>query len=252
MENNTKPYVLVTGASSGVGRDVSILLSEEYNLIIHGRDYNRLAETRELCTRLNSEVKLWQCDFSDISNIEESLKAFLCNEKIKVHSYVHSAGMMLLLPLKALTYEKIQEVMNINFYSAVVISKALSQNKYNGKELKNIVYVSSNISNRGARAFTSYGASKGALDAFMRSLAVELAPKVRVNSVLPGGMRTNMTEQIFQDQDVARKMEKQYPLGLGVPNNIATVIKFLISNDSCWITGQQITIDGGCSINISG
>ena len=76
-------------------------------------------------------------------------------------------------------------------------TKKVSKKKVNGSALNSIVFVSSNISNRGAKAMAAYGASKGAVDSLMRCLAVELAPKVRVNSVLPGAVHTEMTEGIF-------------------------------------------------------
>ena len=80
--------------------------------------------------------------------------------------------------------------------------------------------ISSNISGRGSKAFSIYGASKHAVDGLMRSLAVELAPRVRVNSVCPGAIRTRMTEAIFSNNEVVERMKAAYPLGLGFPQNI--------------------------------
>lgn len=248
LEN--RPYILITGASSGVGRATAILLSDKYNLVIHGRNQNRLLETKSMCSS-NSDIKLWQFDFSFVDGIETSLQELLLRENIMVYSFIHSAGTVVTLPLRALSTDKIQYAMNTNFLSASIISRLLAQKKYNGTELKNIVFISSNISNRGAKAFAAYAASKGALDAFMRCLAVELAPRVRVNSILPGSMLTEMTSQIFQDQELIDKMENSYPLGLGKPQDIAPVIRFLISDNARWITGQQITADGGRVINLT-
>lgn len=124
--------------------------------------------------------------------------------------------------------------------------------KLNGDTLKSVVLISSNISNFGAKAFGVYGASKGAMDALMRSLAVELAPKVRLNSVLPGGVRTTMTEHMYQDEELVKRMAATYPLGLGEANDIYEVVNFLLSDKARWITGQQCTVDGGRTINITG
>ena len=99
---------------------------------------------------------------------------------------------------------------------------------------------------------STYGASKAALDGLMRSLAVELAPKVRVNSVLPGAVITEMTKSIFENEEVSQRMSAQYPLGIGLPNDIAEAVSFLVSDHARWITGQQLTVDGGRSINITG
>jgi len=96
-----------------------------------------------------------------------------------------------------------------------------------------------------------YCASKGALDSFMRALAVELAPDIRVNSILPGGVRSRMTESMFADPEMAARLTKDYPLGAGEIEDIVNAAEFIISEKARWITGQQLIIDGGRTINIS-
>ena len=86
----------------------------------------------------------------------------------------------------------------------------------------------------------------------MRCLAVELAPHVRINSVLPGAVRTRMTAAIFANLEVVERMKTHYPLGLGTPTNIADAVQFLLSDKASWITGQQLTVDGGATIDITG
>lgn len=247
---DNKKYVLITGASSGVGRATSVVLSEYYNLVIHGRDIEKLEKTKSLCSKL-ADVKIWQLDFSVSDEVEESLKAFLSTSQVNIASYVHSAGMTGMIPIKSTTGDKIQKMLNANFVSAALITKTLIQKKNNGTELENIIYISSNISDRGGKTFAAYAASKGALDSFMRCAAVELAPRIRVNSILPGGMQTEMTKEIFEDEELIKRMESAYPMGMGKPEDIAGVVKFLLSEESKWITGQQITVDGGRSINIT-
>ena len=124
--------------------------------------------------------------------------------------------------------------------------------KVNKYTLRSVVLISSNISNFGAVAHSVYGASKGAVDAMMRSLAVELAPRVRINSVLPGAVHTAMTEHIYENKDLIHRMEAAYPLGLGTTSYIADAVEFLLSDKAGWITGQQLTVDGGRNINITG
>ena len=140
---------------------------------------------------------------------------------------------------------------NINVVSAALITKILAGRK-NQKALKSAVFISSNISNYGAKAFSIYSSAKSGLDGLMRSLAVELAPDVRINSVLPGGVKTRMTEHMYEDEDLIKRMESLYPLGLGKVDDICHVVQFLLSDDARWITGQQITVDGGRTINITG
>ena len=249
---NENKTILVTGASSGVGRATAQLLSKKHGVIVHGRDMERLLETKEQCAH-SSQTIIWRHDLSDIDGIEESFNSqALSNGGVNIFGFVHCAGIINMNPLRAVSISSIAETMNVNYVSAVILTKILMSKKYNADSLRNIVYISSNISGFGAKAFSSYAASKGALDSFMKCMAVELAPKVRINSILPGGMRTRMTEETFNDQDLVERMESQYPLGMGIPENIADAVEFLLSDKASWITGQQITIDGGRTVNITG
>ena len=244
-------FVLVTGASSGIGKEIAIQLSKEFNVILHGRDSDRLNEVRTLCDASNHHL-IWQQDLNAVNEIENSLISFLGNHEIEIDKYVQCAGYMKLAPLKMSSLEILTKTINTNVISASLISKILIQKKANNGALKAIVFISSNISNRGAKGMSAYGASKGALDTLMRCLAVELAPKIRVNSVLPGAVVTEMTQKIFDNEEIKNRMEASYPLGIGEPNDIYQMVDFLLSHRSKWITGQQFTVDGGRSIDISG
>jgi NAD(P)-dependent dehydrogenase (short-subunit alcohol dehydrogenase family) len=151
-----------------------------------------------------------------------------------------------------ITIEAIITTFSTNIYSAVLILKVLTNRKFNGVALKSAVMISSNISNFGAKAHSIYGASKAGLDGLMRNLAVELAPRIRINSILPGAVRTEMTEAIFKDQETAERIKATYPLGFGESNDIFEMVDFLLSEKSRWITGQQFAVDGGRTINITG
>ena len=131
------------------------------------------------------------------------------------------------------------------------LTTVLMKKKINDRQLRSIVFISSIASKFGARGFSAYSASKGALDALMKSLAVELAPEVRVNSVLPGGVRTRMTDRIYEDPEMVARLERDYPLGIGTAADIVNAVEFLVSEKSRWITGQQIVVDGGRTANIT-
>jgi NAD(P)-dependent dehydrogenase (short-subunit alcohol dehydrogenase family) len=250
MENR-KSYVLVTGASFGIGRCLAINLSSHYNIILHGRSLERLQETKSLCSKDNEQLMLG-LDLVKTDEIESLFSAFIMGNNIEVTHFVHCAGFMKMLPLKMMSLETINTTFATNVISAVLLTKVLTQRRINSNSLKSIVFVSSNISNFGAKAFSVYAASKGALDSLMRCLAVELSPKVRINSVLPGAIRTGMTETIFENKEALDRMTLTYPLGLGTPEDIYEMVNFLLSEKSRWITGQQFTVDGGRTINISG
>ena len=97
-----------------------------------------------------------------------------------------------------------------------------------------------------------YSATKAGLDGLMRSLAMELAPDVRINSVLPGGVRTRMTEHMYENEELINRMAATYPLGLGTTTDIYKAVRFLLSDNARWITGQQLTVDGGRTVNVTG
>lgn len=244
-----KLYTLVTGASSGIGKEIAIQLSKKHNIILHGRQIDRLEKVKLLCDLSNDHL-IWQQDLNSINEIESSLESFMMLNQINIEKYVHCAGFMKLSPLKLINVDLITQTFNTNVISSSLITKILTQ-KNNKNTLKSIVFISSNISNRGAKALSIYGASKGALDTLMRCLAIELAPNTRVNSVLPGAILTEMTQDIFSDEEVVKKMKETYPLGIGETNDIYQIVDFLLSENSKWITGQQITVDGGRSINIT-
>ncbi|WP_282125702.1 SDR family NAD(P)-dependent oxidoreductase [Marinifilum flexuosum] len=246
-----KEFILITGASSGIGKEISIQLSLNYNVVLCGRNLEKLNATKLQCSSENNSL-IFQFDLSDCSNIDKALSKFMRDNSIAISHFVHCAGYMKMQPVKLLSLENLQQTFNTNVFSAALICKVLTKKKVNFSSLKSVVLISSNISDRGAKALTAYGSSKGALDSLMRCLAVELAPAVRVNSVLPGAVRTEMTENIFDDQEIASRMEKTYPLGFGYPTDIANVVDFLISEKSRWITGQQVTVDGGRTVDISG
>lgn len=243
--------ILITGASSGMGREMAIRFSEQYRVIVNGRNLERLQETVSICQNADQQM-IWQYDLSNIDGLEESLTSFLKAEGITVNYYVHCAGMMKNYPIKMVNLELLQQTFNTNVFSAELITKLLVNKRLNNNSLKSIVYISSNISGFGAKAHSVYGASKGAVDAMMKSLAMELAPNIRVNSVLPGAVKTMLTEHIFEDENLINRMRETYPLGLGTTSDIYEAVRFLLSEEARWITGQQITVDGGRTVNITG
>lgn len=241
-------YTLVTGASSGVGKEVAIYLSKDRNIILHGRNMDKLLETQKAC---KNNTIIWCYDLYDIDNIEKELTLFIKKNEVKVGGFVHSAGMMKMLPIRSISIELLNNTYSVNVFAPMMITKILTSKRVNGQNLKSIVFISSNISNRGATAFSVYGSSKSALDGLMRNLSIELAPNIRINSILPGAMITEMTKDIFSDDDKKAEFEKNYPLGIGTPLDISRAVEFLLSDNSRWITGQQVTIDGGRTINIT-
>lgn len=243
-------YILVTGATSGIGKEVAIQLSQNYPIIFHGRSEEKLNDVHSLLNSSKEHLP-FEYDLENVDDLDNSLSEFLLNKGVTIKGFVHCAGFMSLVPAKMNSITSIDKTFKINLFSATQIIKTLMKRKVNKSALETIVFISSNISNFGAKAFSVYASSKGAVDSFMRSLALELAPTIRVNSVLPGALPTEMTKDIFKDDERTAEIYKDYPLGAGSVTDIANVVEFLISNKARWITGQQITVDGGKTIDVS-
>lgn len=241
-------YVLVTGASGDIGGATARAISKDYSLILGGRNIERLEETRRLCE--NSEQHIfWAYDLSNVAGIKESLTALIKERDLKIGGFVHSAGMAPLTSLNRLTLADMNEVMNVNFLSAVEILRTLTTKKINSKNLKNVVFVSSICSVRGSRGNAFYSATKGALDALARSMAEELAPNTRINVINPGLVLTKMATKFDKNRELlAKSLEEGYLMGrLGQPEDIAHMAAFLMSDKASWITGQNFIVDGGKS-----
>lgn len=238
-------YVLVTGASSGIGRAIAVRLSKSYQVILCGRDEARLEETRMMC-RYEEKTLTWQHDFSDLDGIGENLRDFLKERSIHVSGFVHSAGISPLMPLRMTSVAFMHEIMNVNFFSSVEILKLLTSRKVNGKSLSRVVFISSIQSSLGAKGQGIYCASKAAIEGFMRAMAVELATSVRLNVICPGGIKTSMGGFLEENEELLSKhTDDGYLLGLGEVNDIANMAEFLLSDKAKWITGQIFTVDGG-------
>lgn len=250
MTDHVPSLLLITGASSGIGREMAIALSSHYRLLLAGRDSARLEETRQSCASPETHIA-WCHDLDDVEGIAKSLTELLVAHESCVEGFVHCAGMLSVLPLRSVSPVHAQQVMNTNVLSALEITRLLMRKDVNRKRLRSIVFISSVAAEFGAKGFSAYSASKAALDALMRSLAVELAPEVRANSVLPGAVRTPMTEAMFDDPETAGRLLRDYPLGVGHPSDVINAVEFLLSDKARWITGQQLVVDGGRTANIS-
>jgi NAD(P)-dependent dehydrogenase (short-subunit alcohol dehydrogenase family) len=238
-----RPFTLVTGASSGIGRGIAVRLAASgRNLIISGRDQNRLKET---CAASATCPIVWQYDLRDVRGVVGSLATLLKEHGAIVDTMVHSAGIVKIGPMRQMDPDLVNEVLAVNFHSAAEVVRGLLKRQLNHGALRNVVFISSTYGIRGATGQAIYSASKGALDAMMRSLAVELAPRVRVNSVVPGAVRTPMAEVALQNPDHMKEMMREHLLGVGTVEDVASAVEFLVSDTARWVPGQQLISDGG-------
>ena len=244
MQNNS--YILISGATSDIGREIAKTLCPDYPLLLHGRNAETLAALKE---ELNSPnpVALWCIDLTDIQNVKSSLKDLLIAKQLYIEGFVHCAGTHKILPFKTFREDYIKEIFDVNLFSAIAILQALLM-KNNLSTLKRVLFISALYSKRGNKGNTMYASSKGALDALAKSLAIELAPNINVNSILPGGIRTKMTENIYNDPEKMAALDSRYPIGHGQCKDIALMVQFLLGEGGRWITAQNYHVDGGASM----
>lgn len=230
--------ILITGGSSGLGRELAIHCSKiGANVIITGRDINRLKEVREKSEGKINYISANLCDELEIQKLVENIP--------NLDGVIFCAGIVEYSLVKMLNSKKIKNVFDINFNSQVLLTQQLLKQKKLNKKTS-LVYISSIASKIGIPGTSIYAASKAALNGFVKVLASELSiQEIRANSICPGIIITPMgTEAIDLSDDLA----KDYPLGLGDPKDILGPCIFLLSDSSKWITGIELVLDGGLTI----
>ena len=241
----SRSYTLITGASSGMGEATAKLLSSSRNLILHGRDEGRLAAVGEFCSRNGADVALFPFDLEHADTVGSALTSFLKERETPVEAFVHFAGMTEALPIAKTKYSVGLRVMNVNYFSATEIISALLKKKVNGDALRSIVLTSSIVVPGGKRYQPHYCSSKGAVTSLAMALACELAPRVRVNVIAPGSFRTRITQTLFADTSPDAPWNPPTLLPPGSVDDVARVVRFLLSEDASYLTGQILDVDGG-------
>ncbi|MDO5687269.1 MAG: SDR family oxidoreductase [Neisseria sp.] len=237
--------ILVTGASSGIGRAIAVECSKMgANVIITARNEIRLNETLDLMSNNENHKML----IADLNSEDETVK--LSEALPKLDGIVHCAGLTIPKPFHFYSKENIDDVMDVNFNAPVLLTNLLIKQK---KVLKSgsIVFISS-ISGVfvSAVAGSIYSASKGAINGLAKGLAIELAAKgIRVNSVNPGVVETNIFSSGVVSDEQLNEDRKKYPLKRhGRPEEVAYAVVYLLSDASSWVTGSNLLIDGGYTL----
>ena len=237
--------VILTGGTAGIGSAIAErLASAGCGLVLVGRSVERMAaRVAQLPAPARHRIVL--CDLMDtpaIRSIASSLPA-------RVDAFVHAAGMSATLPLRALSYARMDELMRLHVYAFVEIARLVEAGKKaDAAHLTSVVAMSSIAANRGGKGQTAYSASKAALDACVITLSKECARKrIRFNSVQPGLVDTEMTRRWLERAKLTGDFDpdKAQLYGMADPSDIASLVGFLVSDDSRHIVGSHIRIDGG-------
>ena len=236
--------ILVTGASSGIGRAIAIESSKlGATVIITGRNQQRLTETYDAMEGEGHAMIL-----SDLGNPNEVVEFVTAVPALD--GVVHCAGITKILPFQFVTREALDTVMEVNFYAPAELSRLLLKKK-KIKKSSSVVFISS-ISGVFCSAVASsiYSASKGAINGLVKGMALDLAPKgIRVNCINPGMIDTHiLSESNITDEQLSEDM-KRYPMKrYGEPEEVAFAAIYLLSDASKWVTGTNLLIDGGYTL----
>ncbi len=240
--------ILVTGASSGIGKAIALRLNSlGATVIANGRDAAKLATARDEAPhpeRFQPEPLDLTADLDGLPQWVKTLR----ERHGKLHGLVPCAGVSLICPLREYTREKANALFDIHFHAPLLLAKGFADRRNNTGKGASIVFMASGGAVARAPGLSIYGGAKGALITAGGVLSRELAGQgLRVNTLAPAMVNTPMGEHFF-DFIAPEAREKElaaYPLGIGEPDDVAGMAAFLLSEHGRWITGQTIVLDGG-------
>jgi len=234
--------VLITGASSGIGKETAILLSRlGARLILVSRNTDKLNEVLKKLEGKDHSARPF--DLNNIAEIDPFIRK-ITSDNGKINGFVHSAGISTMRPIKMTSYDFLHQIMTLNFYSFVELARSLGK-KTSSEDGASFIAVSSVSSVKGNISQGAYSASKSALNGIIRPMAKEYASrKIRVNSILFGLIRTEMYNDFINNGGDISVWKDQF-LGIGEPEDAANIIAFLLSDSSGLITGSNLIADNG-------
>jgi len=237
--------ILVTGATSGIGKATAIYLSKlGARVVASGRNQTRLDET---LAALEGEGHIGRLfDLADLDAIVPWLKA-LCGDLGPLNGIAHCAGVQATRPIQAVKPDFVMDVLTQNLGAALMLAQGFRLKACHGTPAS-LVYCSSSAALKTAPGNVVYASSKGGIVSAVKGLGVELVRDgVRVNAVAPAMVDTPMSDQfrtILSEENFQRVVD-MHPLGLGRPEDVAAAIAFLLADTSRWITGSILSVDGG-------
>ncbi len=237
--------ILVTGATSGIGRATAVYLSKlGARIIASGRNKERLDQVLAELEGEGHQGRIF--DLADLEAIVPWLKA-LCTEVGPLNGIAHCAGVQATRPIQAVKPDFVMDVLTQNLGAALMLAQAFRLKACHGTPAS-LVYCSSSAALKTAPGNVVYASSKGGIVSAVKGLGVELVRDgVRVNAVAPAMVDTPMSDQFrtILSEENFQRVVGMHPLGLGRPDDVAAAIAFLLADTSRWITGSILCVDGG-------
>lgn len=239
--------ILVTGASSGIGRQCAIVCSYMgARVVLFGRDPVRLGDTFRMMKNPGRHIK-YAVDLVDYKKVEEIVPE-LVKVKGKIDGLINCAGISTTLPLNSSTPEKMELYFKTNVIGPMNLTRLAVKPSHFSETGGSIVFISSVMAVVGESGKVLYSMTKGALVASAKSLAVEFSARnIRVNTISPGVVESPMSQRAAysRDQGSLNRITGLHLLGLGKSEDIADACVFLLSDSGKWITGTNLIVDGG-------
>ena len=240
--------ILVTGASSGIGRGIALACAKMGGtVILNGRNEERLQETLSVLEGKNHQILV-----GDLSKQEDLQR--MADTLPELQGWVNSAGIPKVCPIKHFDRKDVEEIFNVNITSTMLLLSMLVKKKKLKRGASVVLISAVTGAFVGSKGDTSYCATKGAVNGFMKGAALELAPQgIRINSINPGLVPTsilNLANDIAGEEHHTEIMLERYPTKrLGTPEDIGNGAVYLLSDASSWVTGTNLVIDGGYLLN---
>ena len=234
--------IVVAGASSGLGRAAALALARAgAELVLLGRNEDRLREVADA-----AGGQAWQSvDLADDNNADAVIREIAATAPID--GMFHSAGTSLVAPMRLTKTGQIDDLFGAAVYGALGVARAVSRRGVM-RDGGSIVFMSSVSSLRGRRGMVAYSAAKAATSGLVRALAVELADRaIRVNAIAAGAIETEMHQDFAAtvSEEMIANYRNLHPLGFGRADDVANAVMFLLSDAARWITGVDLSVDGG-------
>lgn len=232
---------LVTGASSGIGKQVVLdLASSGAKVLALARREEELRKVQKICP---DNISVVPVDVCDKNAVREAVSSFVADSG-PVNGFVHAAGVYEFSPVNVFDKEQFYKMMEINFWSGFDIVQFLSKKKFSA-DYASFVMFSSVAAIKGEKGCFVYSATKAAVSTAVRSVAKEICGRhLRINAVMPGSVATPMTNVNGIDN-----LTDKILFGMGVPSDVSSPVLFLLSDGAKWITGTDFVVDGGYLIN---
>lgn len=226
--------ILLIGGSHGIGNSLVNILHNNHNVFVASRTTEGLDGLN--VTHIPFDATVDELDASKLPD--------------EIHGFVYCPGSINLKPFKMMSMDTFEQDMHLNFFSLVRTVKTIIGKMTEGSSM---VFFSTVAVGTGMPFHTSVAAAKGAIEGFAKSMAAEYAPKIRVNVVAPSLVDTPLAGRLLSNDKKIEMMSQRHPLKrVGKASDIANIASFLLSDDSTWMTGQIVGVDGGMStLNIS-